>query len=225
MVKEDIFKLTSALYRVTALFPKKEPLKFALRNKALKVFSSLSVSGQSLNFLSESEKIDILKRSLFYINELNLFFRLAKEQKWVDILNFEVLEKGYFEIKEALEKNLKEKTIVKKIIAPKEKSEKQREKAAGKEKSFVFPKNEKHEEREDKEIKVSFFEDPSEMSALEKNILEKMKGKGKMKRSDIEGFFPHQSTRSLQRKLNTLKNKNLLEIAKVGRDTFYFQKI
>jgi hypothetical protein len=113
-----------------------------------------------------------------------------------------------------------EMTAVKQIAGPQSRREKNLSQP-----DKIFPaKKEKEDERGDEEIKVSFFEDPEEMTVLEKRILETLKGKGKMKRSDIQETLPDHSTRSLQRKLNGLINKNLLEVEREGRDTFYFQK-
>jgi hypothetical protein len=220
MTKADIFKLTLALYRVTALFPKKEPLKFALRHRALKVFSSLSISEQSSSLLSQAEKANVLKNDLIYLDNLKSLFKLAKEQKWIDSRNFIILEKEYQKLGEILRSRFMELTAIKQIAGPKAKEEKKLDPFS---KTFMA-KKEKEERREDKEIKVSFFEDPEEMPILEKKILETLKEKGKMKRSEMEELFPSQGVRSLQRKLNGLKNKNLLETARKGRDTFYFHK-
>jgi len=220
MTKADIFKLTLALYRVTALLPKKEPLKFALRHRALKVFSSLSISEQSSSLLSQVEKIDALKNNLVCLDNLKSFFQLAKEQNWIDGRNFIILENEYQKLGEILRSRFMELTAIKQIAGPKAKEEKKLDPLN---KIFTV-KKEKEEEREDKEIKVSFFEDPEDMPILEKKILETLKEKGKMKRSEMEELFPSQGVRSLQRKLNGLKSKNLLEIARRGRDTFYFHK-
>lgn|GEM_PF-1578699 len=215
MTKADIFKLTLALYKVTALFPKKEPLKFALRRRALKIFSSLSISEQSLSFLSQTEKTDIVKRNLFYLDEITLMFDLAKEQDWVDSKNFLILENEYEKIKEILSRRIKEKTAVKQISEPREIKEKEPAKRA--------VKKAKGEER-DEEIKVNFFEDPEKMTASEKKILKFLKEKGKAKRSDIEEGLPDYGTRSLQRKLNNLRNRQMLKAVKKGRDIYYFHK-
>jgi ribosomal protein L12E/L44/L45/RPP1/RPP2 len=220
MTKADIFKLTLALYRVTALFPKKEPLRFALRHRALKIFSSLSLSEQSSSLLSQTEKANALKNDLIYLDNLKSLFRLAKEQEWVDNRNFAALEGEYQRLEEILRRHFRELTAIKQIAAP----ESGNEKKADRPSKIFTGKKEKEEEREDKEIKASFFDDPEEMPVLEKKILKTLKEKGKMKRSEIEGFFPGQGIRSLQRKLNGLKNRNLLEAAREGRDTFYFHK-
>ncbi len=44
MQEEKIIKLTNALYKVTGLFPKEEPLKFAIRKEALDIlfFSNIA---------------------------------------------------------------------------------------------------------------------------------------------------------------------------------------
>jgi hypothetical protein len=220
MTKDDIFKLTLALYRVTALLPKKEPLKFVLRNRALKIFLSLSLSEQSSSLLSQTEKVNALKNDLIHLDNLKSLFQLAEGQGWVDNRNFTILEREYQKLEGGLRRHFMELTAVRQIAGP----ENQNENKPDQLNNIFTGKKDKEEEREDKEIKASFFEDPEEMPVLEKKILKTLKEKGKMKRIEIEDLFPDQGTRSLQRKLNGLKSKNLLEVAREGRDTFYFHK-
>jgi len=82
MDKDYLIKLTLALYRVTDCFPEKEPLRYAIREVAAKIFAA-GVSG-SASSAFENE-----------ISLLKSYFALAKAQHWVASENFDVLEKGY----------------------------------------------------------------------------------------------------------------------------------
>ena len=89
MEKNYIIKLTLALYRVTELFPAKEPLKFFLREKADEILADF-VCGERKSKFSESilEDIEILQN----------YFKIAEKQNWVDEKNFLVLEREYVKI-------------------------------------------------------------------------------------------------------------------------------
>ena len=103
-MEEELIKLTNALYKVTGLFPVNEPLKFAIRKEALDVlfFSMLSEK----NLASLGTKEDLLGKGLVNLNLLQTYFEIAKEQKWVDIRNFSVLEKEYGDMEEILRSEL-----------------------------------------------------------------------------------------------------------------------
>ena len=83
MDKEFLIKLTNNLYRLTILFPKKEPLRYKMRGLADEILANQT-----------EEKLEIL----------NSFFEVAKTQNWVtpqDILN---LQQEYSNVKEELKK-------------------------------------------------------------------------------------------------------------------------
>ena len=83
MDKDFLIKLTTNLYRLTILFPKKEPLRYKMRGLADEILANQT-----------EEKLEIL----------NSFFEVAKTQNWVtpqDILN---LQQEYSNVKEELKK-------------------------------------------------------------------------------------------------------------------------
>ena len=83
MDKDFLIKLTNNLYRLTILFPKKEPLRYKMRGLADEILADQT-----------EEKLEIL----------NSFFEVAKTQNWVtpqDILN---LQQEYSNVKEELKK-------------------------------------------------------------------------------------------------------------------------
>ena len=89
MEKDYIIKLTLALYRVTELFPDKEPLKFFLRKKANEIMA---------DFVLGQEKSEFPEKILKNLEILQGYFKIAENQKWVDKKNFFVLKMGYNEI-------------------------------------------------------------------------------------------------------------------------------
>lgn len=89
MEKNYIIKLTLALYRVTELFPAKEPLKFFLREKANEILA---------DFVCGERKSESFENILKNIEILQNYFKIAKRQNWVDEKNFLVLEREYEKI-------------------------------------------------------------------------------------------------------------------------------
>ena len=88
MGKEDFIKLTNNLYRLTLLFPKKEPLRFQIRELANEILKdSISIlranPSRPKNLVLETEK---------NLEVLDSFFEVAKAQNWVspsEILNIQ----------------------------------------------------------------------------------------------------------------------------------------
>lgn len=83
MDSDYFIQLTANLYRLTLLFPKKEPLRYKMRELADEILANQT-----------EEKLEIL----------NSFFEVAKTQNWVtpqDILN---LQQEYSKVKEEFKK-------------------------------------------------------------------------------------------------------------------------
>ena len=83
MTKENLIQLTSNLYRLTLLFPKKEPLRYKMRELADEILAN------------QTEKD---------LEILDSFFEVAKAQNWVspqEILN---LQQEYSKLKDELGK-------------------------------------------------------------------------------------------------------------------------
>jgi len=96
MNQDYLIKLCLAVYKVTGIFPKEEPLKFLIREKA----------NQILADLLSKEKPGKIKKDIELING---YFEIAEKQNWVDELNFLVLRREYAKIKGEEEEGLKSK--------------------------------------------------------------------------------------------------------------------
>lgn len=100
MDKDYFIQLTANLYRLTLLFPKKEPLRYKTRELADDILANLTLIlrgsfHKSKNLILETEKD---------LEVLNSFFEITKNQNWVS--SFDVLEvqKEYSKIGEEIEK-------------------------------------------------------------------------------------------------------------------------
>ncbi len=109
MDKEYLTKITNDLYRLTLLFPKKEPLRYKMRELADNILTDLIL------VIEGNEK----NRDLIYeikknIEPLDIFFEIAKDQNWVSPDSVLELQDKFNVIREELEeyeKSLKEDNI------------------------------------------------------------------------------------------------------------------
>jgi hypothetical protein len=234
MMDEALIKLTNALYKVTGLFPVKEPLKFAIRKEALGVlFFSIASEKQSFS-MSSSEKEDLLEKGLTNIKLLKTFFGIAMDQNWVDARNFEVLEKGYGEIEESLRSDLFKVLSEKreKKIAAQMESQIETDRAIEREIKRETKKeteqvnkisDEAAEEKENKkQDKPSVAEiDYAKLTGVQLKVLELLQGSGQLKTTEISKHFPNVTTRTIRRELKGLKERNIINPVGVGRSIAY----
>jgi len=98
MDSDYFIQLTANLYRLTLLFPKKEPLRYKIRELADDILANLTLilKGsfyKSKNLILETEKD---------LEVLNSFFEIAKNQNWVRPSDVLSLQQEYSKLKEEL---------------------------------------------------------------------------------------------------------------------------
>jgi len=104
MDRDFLIKLTNNLYRLTLLFPKKEPLRYKMRELADEILANLTAergeterrTGDGVKLQRPEEKLEILSS----------FFEVAKSQNWVSLSNILEIQKEYDNLKEELKKSL-----------------------------------------------------------------------------------------------------------------------
>ena len=104
MEKEPFIQLTKGVYRLTLLFPKKEPLRYKLRELADEILANLILILNG-NFHKSGNLIDEVERNL---EVLDVYFEIAKDQNWVSPEDILEIQKEYSNIKEEIEKVKKE---------------------------------------------------------------------------------------------------------------------
>jgi hypothetical protein len=206
MDKEKIIKITIALYRVTGLFPEREPLKFQIREKANQILSALIV------FVPQkSQKTAIFRK----IEQILALFRIAKSQKWADEKNFLVLERYYREIKQEIAlKQLKISTeqLIEPLkvinLPPREKVLKTRESL----KTQKFSKKEqKILKTKERQRPVENLEgSPDSPQERQKKIIEMLKEKEVISLQEIQQAFPEITSRTIRRDVSALMRNNVL---------------
>lgn len=101
--KEFLINLTKELYRLTLLFPKKEPLRYKMREAADEI-------------LANYQRIELAGEAL---EVLDSFFEVAKSQNWVSPAQLLNLQREYSKLKEQSGK--KEVEEFKAILLPEKK--------------------------------------------------------------------------------------------------------
>jgi DNA-binding transcriptional ArsR family regulator len=117
MEKNFLIQLTNDLYRLTLFFPKKEPLRYKMRELANEILILLLNSSNPLkkDLLLVISKLEIL----------DSFFEIARYQNWVRVVDLFNLQKKYQDLKIKIENSLLAKSKIKEEnIFPKERKEK-----------------------------------------------------------------------------------------------------
>lgn len=186
-----ILQTTNELYRITLLFPKKEPLRYKIRGFANDVLANF------VSLPSESNmpiRVTLVKESEKILEVINNFLEVAKTQNWVnpnDILN---LQREYSKMREELVKfEVEEKTKKLPGIIKEEPVE-----------EFLSKETEKPEliERQEKILKI-------------------LREKGKAQVWEIKDTFPDITKRTLRRDFKNLVKEGLVERIGEKNATFY----
>lgn len=228
---EELIKLTNALYKVTGLFPAKEPLKFAIRKEALDVLFFCIASDKQASLSQLEHRENSIKKGLDCLKLVNTYFEIAKEQNWIDGRNFLVLSSEYRLVEVELNQELL------KISA--QKIEKQQIQAASKpvaekkeevrkeakpivEKEIIEPKKKEVVKPEVINMPKSIAEiDYEELTSIQLKVLELLQGSGELKPHEINKYFPNVTARSVRRELQGLKQKHIIDAVGSGRAITY----
>jgi DNA-binding transcriptional ArsR family regulator len=109
MEKERIFYLTKEIYRLTLFFPKKEPLRYKIREIADEILAFF------LSFRNPHSSKDILK-ILPKFDVLDGFLEISLAQNWVRAEDLISLKREYFSLRELLKKEIENSSLKERII-------------------------------------------------------------------------------------------------------------
>jgi hypothetical protein len=215
MKEENIIKLTSALYKVTGLFPKGEPMAFAIRKEALDIlFFSNIVKEKSASFTLK-EREQALEKVLSKVELVKTYFVLAKEQEWVSEKNFLILENEYDILKDSFSPEILKFKEVKKPIPIEIKREKVLVEA-------IAPREESNTEKEEKkEVKKLRDINYEELTPIQLKVLEILQEEGNIKSNQISSYFPEMNPRTIRRELKGLKDMKIVSTIGGGKATLY----
>jgi Fic family protein len=100
MEKDHFLWLTNRLYQLTLLFPKKEPLRYKIRELAIEIFANLILLSLPKYNPHSKLKEEISKN----LEILDSYFELAKNQKLTSPWEIFKIQKEYNRIREELKK-------------------------------------------------------------------------------------------------------------------------
>ena len=104
MDKNHLIQLTQNLYRLTLLFPKKEPLRYKMRELADEILADYLriqlTEGGPLSKLTEVRPLEIVSK----LEILDSFFEVAKAQNWVAKVELLKIQEEYNRIKAEIKK-------------------------------------------------------------------------------------------------------------------------
>lgn len=197
MEKEYFIQLTKNLYRLTLLFPKKEPLRNQMRAVADNILANL-ISIMAGNFHKSANLVQEVERDL---EVLDSFFEVAKAQNWVRADEILEIQKEYSNIKEEIEAVKVEESEISDLKGPKE-----------------IKKNVALELKKE----AGGFETENDLlNERRQKILEILKERGKVQVGELVSIFPQVTKRTLRRDFHSLLKKGLVKRMGEKNYTFY----
>jgi len=247
MDKNKLFELTNKIYRTTLLFPKKEPLRYKIREVADEILSNLIVWGlfhsSNPGKFSAVENFHLERTSLEQINSglakqkdlifeiekdleiLGSYFEIAKWQNWVSYFDVLEIEEKYDKIKcdfkkeiENLEKKERKEVSEKDILSEINKIARGSASGAGEKSQSRDPVFALSVNDSTDEIKNK---SQSSLDQRKEKILEILKKKGRAQVWEVKEILPEVSKRTLRRDFDYLLKKGLVERIGERNNTFY----
>jgi hypothetical protein len=123
MDKQLPTKLASAVYKVTELFPQNEPLRYKTREIADEILADFVLFQDLEKQNTETEqgflRRNRIKNQIFSKIEIlnDYYFDLAREQAWVNPLNFLILKREYDKMKSDIKTQLSQIELPEKVEA------------------------------------------------------------------------------------------------------------
>jgi len=214
--RNNIIELTNKLYRMTLFFPKKEPLRYKMREVADDILVDVTVFHSS--GFDDFESVEKSKQYNFKnkLEILKSYFEIVKWQNWVSYFDVLGLQEEYDKIYPS--KSFREKI---ELVKFQEKIE---------EKEEVVPLIALKEETLDEKIIPAIVEqDFSEendysLDQRKEKILDLLKKRGRLQVWQASEVLPEVSKRTLRRDFVQLLELGLIQRIGERNDTFYVIK-
>jgi len=219
MDKDFLIQLTNALYGLTLLFPKKEPLRYKMRELADEILEDL-IKLSTPNFkLTEA-------RPLSALEVLDSFFEVAKAQSWVKADNILAIQRDYAKLKDEFEKAKVDERQLSLVIEDEEGD------ASSSPAEFMKPAEDKKTlEGEDKPTETILFalESRTESHSLkagsmlerQEKIMDFLKENGRVQVWQVKQILPEVTKRTLRRDFEYMLSQGLIERMGERNDTYY----
>lgn len=247
MDRQNLIEITKRLYRLTILFPKKEPLRHKMRELANDILADFIKRENDRDGVFDTQDFTYFLDG--NIDILNSYFAIVEEQKWVSSQNLLPLWQEYGKIAEYIKKGLTEESPVSNLFSGiKEKDNKEEggllpkpeneeallvidsvgnaliESDANKA-SVIFPVQEPV--REFQSIDIKDLQDrfqPVKTSPRQEKIIDILKENGKGQVGEFKKVFPEITKRTLRRDFMSLLEQGIIERKGEKNNTFYVIK-
>jgi hypothetical protein len=219
MEKDFLIELTNKLYRKTLLFPKKEPLRYKIREAGIEVLTSWVIWEDLRKPNPGNFAVDFNKKSkeiVFEIEKeldvLDSYFEIAKWQNWVNFFEVSEIQKEYDGLR------LKIKDEIKVLITEEEVKDLVEENLNQTKLSLAIKP-----ERQVQEVKNNENEghDSENLDQRKQKILEILKEKKQIQVWEANKVLPDVSKRTLRRDFQYLLKKGLIRRMGEKNNTFY----
>jgi len=202
MDRDFLIRLTNNLYHLTLLFPKKEPLRYKMRELADEILANfIKINSYS----NPSPKVpDTISQLLEDLEVLDSFFAIAKEQNWVIPSKLFSIQREYSKIKEYAEGLNKEKLFRLSLSVSQP------------EKGVVMERSRK--DLNGRQQKILGYNPPA---ARQGKILEYLKEKEKAQVGEFKEVFPGVTKRTLRRDFQQLLKDGRIERMGERNNTYY----
>ena len=232
MDRESLIELTKNLYRLTLLFPKKEPLRFKIRELADEILANFLRAQNTKK--TEDGFLRLLGEEL---EVLDSFFEVAKAQNWVSPGVLLAIQQEYSKIKESLNDVDREEPA---FAPPSLKFRRAGKASAGKKEIAGTERIEENEENE-AVLQYPFFQDQEKINPVrnrasngvgaaaisngvnerQRRILEILREREKLQVWELKAVFPQVTKRTLRRDFEQMFKGGLIERIGEKNDTYY----
>lgn len=219
MDTESLIQLTNNLYNLTLLFPKKEPLRYKMRETALELLADFVYSQRGCLFIKAQ---DLTSRIRGELEVLESFFNIVKNQNWVKTELVLAIENEYGKIKRAIERPPAE--ILSSAVAG-EKTGAKAPFSARKEIEAAIEEEERIILEPERNVPPPLARELAEKTAgldsRQLKVLRILQEKKEIQIGELSKYFPQFSRRTILRDLDKLAEMKLVVREGDGRGVFY----
>lgn len=219
MNKEILIELTNKLYKMTLLFPKKEPLRYKIRKVANEILANFVFwqALQSSNPGNLAANWEMRYRDLIFLLSKDLgilrcYFEIAKWQNWLNYFEVLEMEKEYDKIKDKIEEEIKGFEMI-----TKEEREQSKEETL----ETLLPIESTISFQQKLKPQSIKNQTPPGGGLRKEKILEILEQKGRAQVWQVKEIFPGVSKRTLRRDFEKLFKQGLVERIGERNEIFY----
>ncbi len=222
MNKEFLISLTERIYSITLLFPKKEPLRYKMRETAAAIFEDFVGLTFSHDFQSAGREV------LASLEVLDGFFEVAKKQNWAREIDVLAIQQEYANLENEIRLNFKA-GIQQGNFGRNEIKDQQLQFPDGREISESSEPQELHpltgfapQIIDDHLVEENINE---KVNPRQRTILDFLKENGRAQVWQVKEILPDVSKRTLRRDFEYMLKEGIIDRIGQRNDTFYQIKV